>query len=268
MAEDFETVELEYSEDDIVYYILDEDDNEIGFALNENGQEVEYFYEGYDASDYLTETELATATHDIDQEAEGDAIELEIDEDDIVAYLVDEEGNEIGFIIEEDGVEIECYYTDDEDDESDEEDGPDEGASGASELSDATAGKTGDPSYLQKMASIAGFHGNKARKKAEVQLDKARGTAEVQLDKVRGAAEKQVDRAAEAVESGGKKLKSKREDMDLGITREGVTQATEDLNVIAREGAATAKELKETYEELMDDFGFLLPNKLKRRLPH
>ena len=46
MAEEFETVELEYSEDDILYYIMDEDDNEIGFALEEDGQEVEYYYEG------------------------------------------------------------------------------------------------------------------------------------------------------------------------------------------------------------------------------
>ena len=49
MAEEFETIELEYSEDDILYYIEDEDGNEIGFALEEGGKEVEYYYEGFNA---------------------------------------------------------------------------------------------------------------------------------------------------------------------------------------------------------------------------
>jgi len=40
--EQFEVVELEYSEDD----------NEIGFALIEDGKEVEYYYEGFEAEDY------------------------------------------------------------------------------------------------------------------------------------------------------------------------------------------------------------------------
>ena len=42
---DEEVLELEYAEDDIVYYLVDDDDNEIGFAvLDENGSEVEYLY--------------------------------------------------------------------------------------------------------------------------------------------------------------------------------------------------------------------------------
>lgn len=39
-----EVLELEYSESDIAYYIDDEHGNEIGFALVENGREVEYYY--------------------------------------------------------------------------------------------------------------------------------------------------------------------------------------------------------------------------------
>ena len=46
-----------------------------------------------------------------------------------------------------------------------------------------------------------------------------------------------------------------------------VSQATEDLNVIAKEGAATIKELKGSYDDLMEEFGFLVPNKIKRKLP-
>lgn len=45
-AEAYETVEIEYSEDDIEAYIVDEDDNEIGFILlDEDGNEVEYYYD-------------------------------------------------------------------------------------------------------------------------------------------------------------------------------------------------------------------------------
>ena len=53
----------------------------------------------------------------------------------------------------------------------------------------------------------------------------------------------------------------------MGITREDIAETTADLNVIAKEGAATAKELKEAYDEIMNDFGFLVPKKIKRRLP-
>ena len=45
-AEKYETVEIEYSEDDIEAYIVDEDDNEIGFILlDEDGNEIEYYYD-------------------------------------------------------------------------------------------------------------------------------------------------------------------------------------------------------------------------------
>ena len=39
-----EVVEIEYSDDDILYYIDDEQGNEIGFAVLEDGKEVEYYY--------------------------------------------------------------------------------------------------------------------------------------------------------------------------------------------------------------------------------
>ena len=39
-----ELVELEYTDDDILYYIDDEQGNEIGFALLEDGKETEYYY--------------------------------------------------------------------------------------------------------------------------------------------------------------------------------------------------------------------------------
>ena len=55
--------------------------------------------------------------------------------------------------------------------------------------------------------------------------------------------------------------------MDLGITREGVAETTADLNAIAKEGAETAKELKEAYDDIMDSFGFLVPKGIRRKLP-
>ncbi len=51
--DDFELIELEYTEEDIAYYIEDEDGNELGFAIvDENGEEVEYYYDGVEASQY------------------------------------------------------------------------------------------------------------------------------------------------------------------------------------------------------------------------
>ena len=51
--DDFELIELEYTEDDIAYYIEDEDGNELGLAIvGENGEEVEYYYDGVEASQY------------------------------------------------------------------------------------------------------------------------------------------------------------------------------------------------------------------------
>ena len=260
MTDEFETEEIEISEDDILYYLVSEDGEEIGFVIEEDGQEVECYYEGYEDYEFeiveddggdaasVEETEIDLADFD------GEVVEMEIDEDSIDHYIFDEQGNEIGFAIVEDGAVVECYYTEDEDDEgADEaEDEPDE---------------PGEHGYLYKMAQIAGFEGNKARKKAEVKLDKVRGKAEAGVNTVRGKAEAGIDKATEAVESGGKKLKEKQDEYDLGITREGVAEATDNLNAIAKEGAATAKELKEAYDDIMDSFGFFVPKGIRRKLP-
>ena len=40
--------ELDFDEDSVEYYMVDENDNEIGVCLNENGQLVEYLYEDED----------------------------------------------------------------------------------------------------------------------------------------------------------------------------------------------------------------------------
>ena len=264
MAEEFETVELEVSEEDILYYLVDEDDNEIGFVIEQDGQEVECYYDGVDGDEYEVVDEMgavdaAQDAGDLDiASLDGEVVEMEVDEDAIDHYLYDDAGNEIGFVILEDGFEVECYYQEDDADEADEAVSALEAAldEGLEQTRVPEPERAEDHGYLYKMASIAGHKGNQARKKAEVQLDKVRSKAEVGVDK-----------ATEAVESGGKKLKEKADDMDLGITREGVRETTADLNAIAKEGAETAKELKEAYDDIMDSFGFLMPKSIRRKLP-
>ena len=270
MADEFESIELEVAEEDILYYIVDDEDNEIGFAILENGEEVEYYYDGSDGSEYESADAVVENAEVQEQKpagetlAEEEVIELEVSEEDILYYIADEDDNEIGFAILENGEEVGYYY---DGSSADDFQVVEVAASAPAASADAkdkkpaskTPEKAEEPKergYLSKMASIAGFHGNKARKKAEVELGK-----------VRGVAEKQVDKAAVAVEEGSKKLKAKKEETDLGITREDIAETTADLNVLAKEGAETAKELKAAYDDIMDSFGVFVPKKIRRRLP-
>lgn len=200
MAEEFETIELEYSEDDILYYIEDEEGTEIGFALEEDGKEVEYYYEGFEASDYEVVSEPEPPAPKPAGETEQKPASAP------AASAVEEAPKEHG--------------------------------------------------YLYKLAAIAGHEGNKTRKKAGEKLDVARGKAEEHLGKAKDVATEQAGKA-----------KAKKDELDLGITREDVSEMTSDLNAIAKEGAETAKELKEAYDDIMENFGFLVPKKIKRRLP-
>ena len=183
---------------------------------------------------------------------EFEVVEIEYTEDDILYYLVDEDDNEIGFVIEEDGVEVECYYEGYDGDEYEfvVEDAPEPACE------PYVPEKASEHGYLHKLAAIASHEGGKARDKAEVKLDQVRGKAEVQVDKAKKAA---TDAAGKA--------KAKADENDLNISREGVKEATADLNAIAKEGAETAKELKEAYDDIMDNFGFLMPKTVRRRLP-
>ncbi|MBR2789276.1 MAG: hypothetical protein IKD70_01475 [Eggerthellaceae bacterium] len=99
-AEDEELWEMEIDDDAILYYIEDEDGNEIGFCIEEDGKEVEYYYAEDDGCDCGCEDE--------------ELIDMEVDEDAILYYIEDEDGNEIGFAVEEDGKEVEYYYAEDE----------------------------------------------------------------------------------------------------------------------------------------------------------
>lgn len=103
--------------------------------------------------------------------AEEELYEIEVAEDDIYAYIVDEDDNEIGFILlDENGEEQEYYYADDDTE------------------GDAPA---------------------------------------------------------------------KDDEYDFGITREGVAEATSDMNAIYKDGVEIAAEFKGAFDDIMDGFSFL-----------
>lgn len=137
------------------------------------------------AADEAAEAEGAPAeAADADaQAADGDAdddyelVELELSEDDIVRYLEDEAGNRIGFVIMEDGEEAEYLYVEEDD--------------GEGEAGDA-AGAPADPDDIG----------------------------------------------------------------DLGITRDGVQAATDDMNAVFKDGVAVAAELKGAFDDIKGALDF------------
>lgn len=58
-------------------------------------------------------------------------------------------------------------------------------------------------------------------------------------------------------EPASKPKKSGEEEYDLGITREGVAQATNDMNAIYKDGIQVAAELKSTFDDISEGFSFL-----------
>ncbi len=104
-------------------------------------------------------------------------VELELSEDDIVRYLEDDEGNQIGFVVMEDGKECEYLFVEEEDDE------------------DAPA----------------------------------------------------LDMDPEAVAA---------RDGSLGITRDGVQAATDDMNAIFKDGVKVAAEMKGAFDDIKSALDF------------
>lgn len=126
--------------------------------------------EAAEGDDADTGTDAADG-RDADADAEEELYEIEVAEDDIYAYIVDEDDNEIGFILlDENGEEQEYYYADDDT----EGDAP-----------------TKDDEY------------------------------------------------------------------DFGITREGVAEATSDMNAIYKDGVEIAAEFKGAFDDIMDGLSFL-----------
>lgn len=75
--------------------------------------------------------------------AADDTVELEISEEDIVRYLTDEAGNEIGIVVLEDGKEVQYLYADDDDDAYDEAASSDRESSEAESAAETSEGEVG-----------------------------------------------------------------------------------------------------------------------------
>lgn len=80
--------------------------------------------------------------------ADDDTLELEISEDDIVRYITDDAGNEIGIVLMEDGKEVEYLYAEDDDDAQEAaSDSDDEKSSDTSEAESSKGKSDDDISY-------------------------------------------------------------------------------------------------------------------------
>ncbi len=119
-------------------------------------------------------------------------VELELSEEDIVRYIEDEEGGRIGFVVLEDGEEVEYLLVDDDADDADDQGVADDAVS---------------------------------------------------------AAHRDDSKSVEVSEDGS-----------LGITRDGVQQATDDMNAIFKDGVKVAAEMKGAFDDIKSalDFGSLL----------
>ena len=154
------------------FHIVDGDEADEEAQLYENGS-----LDSYDAEANALE-ELEDGQDDdvqdvviIEPSAEDDGyelVELELDDDDIVRYIEDEDGDVIGFVLMEDGEEAEYYYVEEDEEEAEEEDNP----------------------------------------------------------------------------------------YDLGITKEGVAEATNDMNAIYKDGIAVAAELKGAFDDIKSALDF------------
>lgn len=168
-----------------------ESDQEHAWASFETSNEADY--DGYDPDEVARAAQAEESADILHSEGyhvedahdlELEVIEMEIADEDIHAYLVDEDGNEVGFtLIDENGDEQEYYYVDMDEYEVVDEDDPD--------------------------------------------------------------AHTTVVRAEDG------------EEFDLGITREGIAEATDDMNVIYKEGSEVMSELKETMDDISESMSFL-----------
>lgn len=189
--------ELQDTEDDMDELLgpdAQESDQEYAWASFETTNETDYDGYGSDevgqaADDTFASDALHSEGYHVADEhsLEEEVIEMEIEDDDIHAFLVDEDDNEIGFVlIDENGDEQEYYYVN------------------MDEYEIVDDGSEDDPDPHTK-----------------------------------------VVRAEDG------------EEFDLGITREGIAEATADMNVVYKEGAEVLSELKDTMDEISESMSFL-----------
>ncbi len=189
--------ELQDAEDNLDEYLGSdamESDQEHAFASFSTANEADY--DGYSPDEITQEEEEIEASDELHSEGyhvedahdlEEEVIEMEIEDEDIHAYLVDEDDNEIGFVlIDEDGNEQEYYYVDMDD-------------------------------------YIVVDDGSESDDDAHTKVVRA--------------------------EDG--------EEFDLGISREGIEEATKDANAVYREGVQVAAEFKGIMSDISESMSFL-----------
>lgn len=155
---------------------------------------------------------------------EEEILEIEFEEDDILCYLVDEHDTEVGFVLlDENGNEVEYYYADESEPEKTRKDPLPAESTKENAQSKSLAYRAG---AAAAGAAAAGRQAAKSgAEKAKHGVEKARGWAD------------RFDPNDE-------------EEYDLGITREGVKEATADMNSIYHEGVETIAELKEAFDDI------------------
>ena len=92
------------------FHIVDGDDGDLEAELGEEGS-----VDGYDGDELANEAEEVTLVEPSDEDDGYELVELELDEDDIVRYIEDDDGERIGFVLMEDGEEAEYFYVEEED---------------------------------------------------------------------------------------------------------------------------------------------------------
>ncbi len=246
-----DAMELEFSEEDVAYYIDDEDGNEIGVALyDEDGNEVEYYYsdedveyveiDEADAEDEAGAGAARESQADAEDEAfEDEPFELEFSEEDVAYYIEDEDGNEIGFALTEpDGTETEYYY------EGVDADAYVEAPDDSPSAPVSAKGKGAQP-FVRRAGEEVG----------KLSVKAGEGAAQA------AAAAKNTVRK---IKDGKSKDQEEDEDLGFGLTSSQVKKAAGDFTSLAKEGAQAAAELRGVYDDIFGELDFLKPSASSR----
>ena len=176
----------------------------------------------------VAETAAAAEVEDEEIALKEEVLEIEFDEDDILYYLVDEDDVTVGFVLpDENGNEVEYYFTDEEIEQFKQEE-----EERARAKASRSSSKKENTSLAYKAGAAAAGAAATGKAAAKTGVEKAKHGVE----KARGWADK-----FQPNDDG---------EYDLGITREGVKEATADMNSIYHEGVETIAELKEAFDDI------------------
>lgn len=104
------------------YHIIDPDGDDTSMDDLPN----EGTLDDYDVDCLAEDSEEVTLVEPSDNDYGFEVVEIELNDDDVVRYIVNDDDEEIGFVLLEDGEEVEYYYVEDEDEVFDDDDDDDE----------------------------------------------------------------------------------------------------------------------------------------------